>query len=125
MTGWRTRSPRPTRRSGRRRRQEAPKSGAAQKTAPAKTSKRQEESFHRQCGKKKVVSQKASEPVNLPLRASATKQPMPHVIHPMLATLVDEPFDDDNWLFEIKWDGYRAIAFIEGELRWCRVTRMI
>jgi len=28
----------------------------------------------------------------------------------MLATLVDEPFDDDNWLFEIKWDGYRAIA---------------
>jgi bifunctional non-homologous end joining protein LigD len=31
----------------------------------------------------------------------------------MLATLVDEPFDDENWLFEIKWDGYRAIAFIE------------
>jgi len=28
----------------------------------------------------------------------------------MLATLVDEPFDDDNWLFEIKWDGYRAIG---------------
>ncbi len=43
---------------------------------------------------------------------------MPHIIHPMLATLVDEPFDDDNWLFEIKWDGYRAIAFIDnGKLR--------
>jgi bifunctional non-homologous end joining protein LigD len=43
---------------------------------------------------------------------------MPHVIHPMLATLVDEPFDDDSWLFEIKWDGYRAIAFIDhGKLR--------
>ncbi len=43
---------------------------------------------------------------------------MPHVIHPMLATLIDEPFNDDNWLFEIKWDGYRAIAFIEnGKLR--------
>ncbi len=40
---------------------------------------------------------------------------MPTVIHPMLATLVDEPFNDDDWLFEIKWDGYRAIAFIEGE----------
>ena len=38
---------------------------------------------------------------------------MPSIIHPMLATLVDEPFDDDKWLFEIKWDGYRAIAFIE------------
>jgi bifunctional non-homologous end joining protein LigD len=33
----------------------------------------------------------------------------------MLATLVDEPFNNDDWLFEIKWDGYRAIAFIEGD----------
>lgn len=31
----------------------------------------------------------------------------------MLATLVKEPFDDPNWLFEIKWDGYRALAFID------------
>ena len=30
----------------------------------------------------------------------------------MLATSVDEPFDDPEWLFEIKWDGYRAVAFI-------------
>lgn len=37
---------------------------------------------------------------------------MPQVIHPMLATLVDDAFDDDEWLFEIKWDGYRAIAFV-------------
>ncbi len=29
---------------------------------------------------------------------------------PMLATLVQEPFDDADWIFEIKWDGYRAIA---------------
>jgi bifunctional non-homologous end joining protein LigD len=28
----------------------------------------------------------------------------------MLATLVDKPFDAENWLFEVKWDGYRAIA---------------
>lgn len=38
---------------------------------------------------------------------------MPHQIQPMLATLVDEPFDKDGWLFEFKWDGYRAIAEIE------------
>ena len=31
----------------------------------------------------------------------------------MLATLVDEPFDDDDWVYEIKWDGYRAIAEIK------------
>lgn len=31
----------------------------------------------------------------------------------MLATLVDKPFNADNWLYEVKWDGYRAMAFIE------------
>ncbi len=34
-------------------------------------------------------------------------------IKPMLATLVDEPFDREDWLFEIKWDGYRAIAEVD------------
>ena len=28
----------------------------------------------------------------------------------MLATLVDESFDGEDWIFEIKWDGYRAIG---------------
>lgn len=31
-------------------------------------------------------------------------------VRPMLATLSDTPFDDKDWIFEIKWDGYRAIA---------------
>jgi bifunctional non-homologous end joining protein LigD len=31
----------------------------------------------------------------------------------MLATLVDKPFDDQEWLYEVKWDGYRAIAFVD------------
>src|SRR5215467_302856 len=45
-------------------------------------------------------------------------RPMPSVIHPMLATSVEDPFDDPAWLYEIKWDGYRAVAFIEnGKLR--------
>lgn len=34
----------------------------------------------------------------------------PWIVHPMLCTLVDTPFNDPVWLFEIKWDGYRAIA---------------
>jgi bifunctional non-homologous end joining protein LigD len=38
---------------------------------------------------------------------------MPQVIHPMLATLVDKPFDGQDWLYEVKWDGYRAITFLE------------
>jgi len=41
------------------------------------------------------------------------KGSMPRTVHPMLATLVDGAFDDPQWLFEIKWDGYRAIAFLE------------
>ena len=28
----------------------------------------------------------------------------------MLATLTDKPFDDPAWVFETKWDGFRAIA---------------
>ena len=31
----------------------------------------------------------------------------------MLATLVNEAFNDDDWIFEIKWDGYRALAYLE------------
>ena len=31
----------------------------------------------------------------------------------MLAILVDKPFDGQEWLYEVKWDGYRAIAFLE------------
>lgn len=38
---------------------------------------------------------------------------MPRDIRPMPATLVDDPFDRPGWLFEIKWDGFRAIAEIE------------
>ena len=46
------------------------------------------------------------------------KRPMPTAIHPMLAESIEKPFDDPGWLFEIKWDGYRAVAFIEnGKVR--------
>jgi bifunctional non-homologous end joining protein LigD len=34
-------------------------------------------------------------------------------LEPMLATLTDAPFDDPDWIFEVKWDGYRIIARIE------------
>jgi bifunctional non-homologous end joining protein LigD len=43
----------------------------------------------------------------------AVKAPMPQAIRPMLATLVDEPFNSPEWLYEIKWDGYRALAYLE------------
>ncbi|WP_421939366.1 DNA ligase D [Pedobacter sp.] len=43
----------------------------------------------------------------------APKSAMPKGIKPMLATLVDEPFDDPGWQYEVKWDGYRALAFVD------------
>jgi bifunctional non-homologous end joining protein LigD len=43
---------------------------------------------------------------------------MPNAIYPMLATSIEDPFDDPEWLFEIKFDGYRAVAFInKGKVR--------
>ncbi len=36
----------------------------------------------------------------------------PEEIKPMLATLVTEPVEEEGWLYEIKWDGYRALGYI-------------
>jgi len=38
-------------------------------------------------------------------------------IKPMLASTAEKPFDGGEWIFEIKWDGYRAIAEVGGELQ--------
>jgi bifunctional non-homologous end joining protein LigD len=38
----------------------------------------------------------------------------PTFIPPMLATLVGAPFDSPEWLFEIKWDGFRVEAVVDG-----------
>ena len=47
----------------------------------------------------------------------APVKPMPHNVNPMLAVLIKKPFDNPDWIFEVKWDGYRAVAEIhDGEL---------
>jgi bifunctional non-homologous end joining protein LigD len=38
---------------------------------------------------------------------------MPQNIMPMKATLISAAFDNKDWLFEIKYDGYRIISFID------------
>lgn len=40
------------------------------------------------------------------------KTALPRRIRPMLCTLIDAPFDQKDWLFEVKWDGFRAIAYV-------------
>jgi len=43
----------------------------------------------------------------------APAAPMPHEVRPMLASSVQGPFDDPDWIFEIKLDGYRSLAELE------------
>ncbi|HXG36410.1 MAG TPA: non-homologous end-joining DNA ligase, partial [Dehalococcoidia bacterium] len=45
--------------------------------------------------------------------ASARKTEMPKKLEPMLASLVEQPFSHERWLFEPKLDGVRALAFCD------------
>jgi bifunctional non-homologous end joining protein LigD len=63
---------------------------------------------------KSVVSGKPVDAEAAPA-ASAPKAALPKNVKPMLATLTDNPFDEPDWLYEIKWDGYRAIGAWDGK----------
>ncbi len=54
--------------------------------------------------------------------SAARESPMPDFIPPMSATLATHPFTDPDWLFEVKWDGYRVEAVVrDGKVRlWTR-----
>jgi bifunctional non-homologous end joining protein LigD len=50
--------------------------------------------------------------------ADPGREPMPESLVPMLARAGELPRDEDQWSFEVKWDGVRAIAYIQpGRLR--------
>jgi bifunctional non-homologous end joining protein LigD len=75
-------------------------------------------------GKKKLSPQEVSantevlnsvDPASIP---GAVRAPMPTAIVPMKSSLTDTPPKGDDWLFEVKWDGVRAICFIDdGKVR--------
>jgi bifunctional non-homologous end joining protein LigD len=54
--------------------------------------------------------------------SGAVEGRMPQHVDPMLATLATKPFSDPDWLYEIKWDGFRVQAVIDdGKVRtWTR-----
>jgi len=54
--------------------------------------------------------------------SAAIEEPMPEFVPPMRATLATSPFNDPDWLFEVKWDGYRVEAVVrDGRARlWTR-----
>lgn len=82
----------------------AKKSSVKTKTAAKKTPAKKKTAV-----KKKVSTEIAN------LLKQGERSRMPGGIIPMLATLTDEPFDDKDWLYEIKYDGYRAVAYLDGD----------
>ncbi len=57
----------------------------------------------------------SAQPSQPPLPAQATRAALPATLRPALATLVaSAPARRDDWLFEIKFDGYRMLARVDG-----------
>ncbi len=79
-------------------------------TKKSKTTKSKSNSNRATSKKKALKSDSANSPVST--LADARKAPMPTAIQPMLAQIAEKPFNDPHWIYEIKWDGYRAIAYI-------------
>ena len=54
--------------------------------------------------------------------SAARDAPLPEFIPPMLATAGERPYEDANWLHEVKWDGYRVQAVVrDGKVKlWTR-----
>jgi bifunctional non-homologous end joining protein LigD len=52
------------------------------------------------------------------LKKQGIKKAMPKSVRPMLCTLTKEVVADDDYLYEVKWDGYRIISYIDkGKVR--------
>ncbi|RYD58961.1 MAG: DNA ligase D [Sphingobacteriales bacterium] len=79
----------------------APKKIAAKKTAAKKT-------VAKKAVKKKVLTDSSTSITPYSVRKGGDKYT--DYIKPMMAKLHDAAFDSKDWIFEIKWDGYRAIA---------------
>ena len=82
------------------------KKNVTKKTATKKTASKNAVKKKSSPVKKKV------QPLNNDLLAKGKKAPYNTSFKPMLASLTEEPFDSPEWIYEIKWDGYRAIAGI-------------
>lgn len=49
---------------------------------------------------------------------ASPKSRMPKSIKPMLCTLTKEPLRNEDYLYEVKWDGYRIVSFVQdGKVR--------
>ncbi len=65
--------------------------------------------------KKAIIEETESKPakksaVKKNFKADTTNKKLRHFITPMFAKPGAKPFDSVDWIFELKWDGYRAVA---------------
>jgi bifunctional non-homologous end joining protein LigD len=67
--------------------------------------------------KEEAPPKRSAAPIRAAELQGAKKGPMPARLEPMLPTLVEKPFSDPAWLFELKWDGVRAIAWMDRDAR--------
>ena len=87
---------------------EAP--AAAKKTARARP-----KAATQTAAKRKVLKAPTSSPAPANAVVAAPKAKLPSSLAPQLATLVATPPADAGWIYEIKYDGYRLLARIDGD----------
>jgi bifunctional non-homologous end joining protein LigD len=75
----------------------------------ANTISNDDDNYKRKDDKSTILSTE----VNLKEKGLGVIGEFPIKIKPMLATAVDEPFNDKDWIFEVKWDGVRSIFFLQ------------
>lgn len=85
---------------------ESKKTGKSRKASQARSTK------PKWVKKKNTASPEAGNLKNKNIKSGGLSD-MPKDIKPMLATLVEKPVDQPGWIYEIKWDGFRAISYLE------------
>ncbi|MES2267696.1 MAG: DNA ligase D [Bacteroidota bacterium] len=99
------------------------KDGEEQDVAEEKPKKKtsSKKKLHEPVGGLAAKAEETSKDKEIDAKAVLKKAPkgkIPTGIKPMLATLVNEPFDDPDWEYEVKWDGYRTLGFVnKGEVQ--------
>ena len=93
----------------------SPARAAAKKAAPAKSAAKKgapTRAAAKQSTRASSALKTALAPVDIP--AGAIEAKLPATLSPQLATLVAETPSDGGWIYEIKFDGYRIVARVDG-----------
>ncbi len=64
--------------------------------------------------KKRPAKSAVMDAVDASKLTGAVKRPMPDFVPPQLATLASDVPEGDDWLYELKLDGYRMLVFVDG-----------